>query len=102
MESSLTRIYYQVQTALGFLPSCVQTLSRAAAEPPAGQPWQEGGCGRGWPGGGRARECQGPEEERVEASLLPTQQLCNLTPGQDKPSLSFLICKVCTSSASNT
>lgn len=68
--------------AFGFLPSCVQTLSRATAELPHGQSWQKRGWEKGLAPGGTPMNGSGQGESKQEASLLPTTQLCSLPSGQ--------------------
>ena len=75
--------------AFGFLPSCVQMLSRATAELPHGQSWQKRGWEKGLAPGGTPVNGSGQgdsKQEAVSAALRPPPlrpQLCSLPSGQD-------------------
>lgn len=58
--------------AFGFLPSCVQTLSRATAELPHGQSWQKRGWEKGLAPEGTPVNGSSKGRAKQEASLLPT------------------------------
>lgn len=67
--SSTTHSYYQVEMAVGSLPSCVQTLSWATVESSSGQSWQKWGWKRGWRWGGYVSEWERPEDGSEELTL---------------------------------
>ena len=52
--------------AFGFLPSCVQMLSRATAELPHGQSWQKRGWEKGLAPGGTPVNGSGQGDSRSE------------------------------------